>query len=35
MAAKASGRSYTQVIGEIVNLAMSRYSRRAKAQAQS
>jgi D-alanine-D-alanine ligase len=25
MAAKASGRSYTQLIGEIVDLAMARY----------
>jgi hypothetical protein len=32
MAAKASGRSYTQLIGEIVDLAMSRYATRGKAQ---
>jgi D-alanine-D-alanine ligase len=25
MAAKASGRSYTELVGEIVDLAMSRY----------
>jgi D-alanine-D-alanine ligase len=30
MAAKASGLSYTQLIGEIVDLAMARYSRRAR-----
>jgi hypothetical protein len=28
MAAKASGRSYTQLIGEIVELAMNRYRQR-------
>ena len=35
MAAKAAGKSYTQLIGEIVELAMARYSKRAQAQAQS
>jgi D-alanine-D-alanine ligase len=35
MAAKAAGKSYTQLIGEIVELAMARYSLRAAAQAQS
>jgi hypothetical protein len=28
MAAKASGRSYTQLIGDIVDLAMARYRTR-------
>lgn len=35
IAAKAAGKSYTQLIGEIVELAMARYSVRAKAQGQS
>jgi D-alanine-D-alanine ligase-like ATP-grasp enzyme len=30
MAAKASGRSYTQLIGEIVEMAMARNTREAK-----
>jgi D-alanine-D-alanine ligase len=30
MAAKASGRTYTQLIGEIVELAMARYNTRNK-----
>jgi D-alanine-D-alanine ligase len=33
MAAKASGRTYTQLIGEIVDLAMARYANRNRAQA--
>jgi D-alanine-D-alanine ligase len=33
MAAKASGLSYTQLIGEIVELAMARYSNRDRAKA--
>ena len=32
MAAKASGRTYTQLIGEIVDLAMARYANREKGQ---
>jgi D-alanine-D-alanine ligase len=33
MAARASGRTYTQLIGEIVELAMARYATRNKAPA--
>jgi len=33
MAAKASGRTYTQLIGEIIELAMSRYDMKARAEA--
>lgn len=33
MAAKASGRSYTQLIGEIIELAMSRYDMKARTEA--
>ena len=35
MAAKAAGKSYPELIEEIVELAMARYSKRAKGQAQS
>lgn len=35
MAAKASGKSYTQLIGEIVDLALARYPSEAKAQGSS
>jgi D-alanine-D-alanine ligase len=35
MAAKASGKSYTQLIGEIVDLALARYPAEAKAQGSS
>ena len=35
MAAKASGKSYTQLIGEIVDLALARYPAEAKAQGNS
>jgi D-alanine-D-alanine ligase len=35
LAAKASGRSYSQLIGEIVDLAMARYAIRSRAQASS
>jgi D-alanine-D-alanine ligase len=34
MAAKASGRSYTDLIGEIVNLALARHNLKSRAQAQ-